>query len=164
MKTLRIILLIITGVVTIFFGVIINMFGAIGFNMNTYGQVGLNMTDYGQGAIGLIIAAPLLLAAYIMVIFKMTFTPAIVTVLGSAGYLYTIAYLNSLAAGWMPGWVTDKIAQNHLPSIYASIFLLVLCVINYFLPEKMEKRRLRRDKKVSDENRALTEDEKIMES
>jgi hypothetical protein len=154
MKTLRIILLIITGVVTVFFGVIINILGAIGFNQ----------TDYGQGSYGLLVAAPLLLAAYIMTIFKMTFTPAIVTVIGSAGYLYTIYYLNSLAAGWMPGWVTDRIAQNHLPSIYASIFLLVLCVINYFLPEKMEKRKLRRSKKFEAENRALTEDEKIMES
>ncbi|MDR0944254.1 MAG: hypothetical protein LBM41_06965 [Ruminococcus sp.] len=154
MKTLRIILLIITGIVTVFFGVIINVLGAIGFI--------LNQVDYSQGSYGLIVAAPLLLAAYIMVIFKMSITPAIFTVIGSAGYLYTIYYLNSLAAGWMPGWVTDKIAQNHLPSIYASIFLLVLCALNYFLPEKMEKRKLRRDKKISDENRALTEDEKIM--
>jgi hypothetical protein len=154
MKTLRLILLIITGIITVFYGVIINILGAVGFNM----------ADYGQGGYGLLVAAPLLLAAYIMTIFKMSFIPAIVTVFGSAGYLYTIWYLDSLAAGWMPGWATDKIAQNHMPCVFVSVFLLILCFINFFLPEKIERRRLRKAEKLTAENRDLTDDEKITNS
>jgi hypothetical protein len=136
---------------TLFFGVVINSLGAVGFFQN-------ENTDFAQGAYGLLFAAPLLAIAYILTIFKLTFTPAIITLLGSAGYIYTLHYLNTLAEGWMPRWVTDNIASNHYPSIFVSVFILILCCLNYFLPEKIDKRRNRKKAKL----RGLREEEKIL--
>ncbi|MDR0974106.1 MAG: hypothetical protein LBL80_00190 [Ruminococcus sp.] len=155
MKLLRTILLIATGIITVFFGVIINVLGAVGFFQN-------EQTEFAQGAYGILAAAPLLGIAYLLTIFKMTFIPAVLDILGSAGYIYTLHYLNSLAEGWMPRWVTDNIASNHYPSIFVSIFILIICVFNYFLPEKIDRRKKLHTARLVEEQRALREDEKIL--
>jgi hypothetical protein len=140
---------------TLFFGVLINSLGAVGFFRNPN-------PIYAEGAYGLLFAAPLLLLAWLLTVFKMSFIPAVIDIIGSAGYIYTLHYLNSLAEGFMPRWVTDNIAQNHYPSIFVSVFILILCCLNYFLPEKINKRRERRTAKHREINRGLREEEKIL--
>jgi hypothetical protein len=155
LKLFRIILLIVTGVITLFFGVVINVMGAFGFFQN-------ENPEFAQGAYGLLVSAPLLALAWLLTVFKFSLLPAVIDIIGSAGYIYTLHYLNSLAEGWMPRWVTDNIASNHYPSIFASIFILFLCCLNYFLPEKINRRHEKKSMKLREKSRALREEEKIL--
>jgi hypothetical protein len=136
---------------TLFFGVVINVLGAVGFFQN-------ENPIYTEGAYGLLVAAPLLAIAYILTIFKLSFIPAVIDIIGSVGYIHTLSYLNSLSEGFMPYWVTEKIAGNHYPSIFVSIFILILCCLNFFLPEKVNRRSVHKRIKL----RTLREDEKIL--
>jgi hypothetical protein len=158
MKVIRIVMLIFTGL----------SFAVFILFMNTIGIYKLFDEGYPKPAYGLIFAAPVMLVAYVLTFFKMTFIPAIINAIGSAGYLYAIDFINALSHGegaYIPVWVTDKILNNHLPSIVVTIFIIILCGLNFLLPETIAKRRERRRIKVAklaEQNRELTKDEHIM--
>jgi hypothetical protein len=131
--------------------------------MNIIGAVGLHNEGYGETGYGLIFSAPTLLAAYILTFRKMSIVPAVIDIIGSAGYLQSIHAIHAISIGegaFIPSWVTSDIAQNHMPSIVASMLIIVLCGFNFLLMENKEKRREKREKKL-EADRPLTESERI---
>jgi hypothetical protein len=148
LKIARRILLVLSCLSGVIFNLAVNAAGAIGFIMNGYEPVGA----------ALFISIPLLIVAFILCVKKFSVLPAIFNIIGSGFYLYSIAAVYAIPNDVVKKIYTEKLAENHLPSVIFSILLLALCVINFLLPENAAKRMMR--KRVTE--RALNDDEKIM--
>lgn len=126
--------------------------GAYAFISNGYEKCGY----------ALIISTVLLIIALISSALKKVILPLLFNILGSAGYIYALAVLSAIPNTKIPKESIERLMANHYPTVFVTVFLVVLVFLNYFSKEAVEKRAKKREEKYLELNRKLRDDEKII--
>lgn len=117
---------------------------------------------YSVCGICLFISSVLLIAASIFALLKKVLIPLIFNILGTACYIYTVSQIYSIPNTLIPKESTEPLAERHLITIIVTILLFVLTIFNFMDEKNVEKRIIKRQKKIEKQNRQLTEQEKIL--
>lgn len=130
--------------------------------LNTMGGIAFLLNNYNKCGIALFISTFFLVIALIFIKYKKSVIPFILTIIGSAFYIYTLAVLESIPNTKIPKESTEVLASKHFPTIIVTVLLTLLVVFNLFSEEACKKRSEKKAHKKAIENRELSENEKIL--
>lgn len=130
--------------------------------LNSLGGAAFIMNGYEKCGIALFASTVLLVAALIFIKFKKTLVPLILTVIGSACYIYTLAVIEAIPNTKIPKEYTEALSAKHFPTIAVTVLLILLITFNFFSEEAVRKRLEKRNLRRAEKERSLNDDEKIL--
>lgn len=130
--------------------------------LNTLGGAAFIMNGYDKCGIALFASTVLLIAALVFIKFKKTLVPLILTVFGSACYIYTLAVIEAIPNTKIPKEYTEALSAKHFPTIAVTVLLILLIIFNFFSEEAVQKRLEKRNMRRAERERSLNDDEKIL--
>lgn len=130
--------------------------------LNTLGGAAFIMNGYEKCGIALFASTVLLIAALVFIKFKKSLVPLILTILGSACYIYTLAVIEAIPNTKIPKEYTEALSAKHFPTIAVTVLLILLIIFNFFSEESVQKRYEKRMKRKAEKERSLNDDEKIL--
>lgn len=120
------------------------------------------MNDYTKCGIALFASTVLLIAALVFIAYKKTLVPLILTIFGSACYIYTLAVISAIPNTKIPKEYTDVLLAKHYPTIAVTVLLMLLIFFNFFSDEAIRERAEKKRKRLEEKERSLNEDERIL--
>lgn len=140
-----------------------------GFN-NIMGGIAILIQDYTKSAVGdysfcgtaLLISSALLIAGTVLAAFQKVWLPAVLDIIGTGFYIYTVKTFYSIPNELIPKENTEPFAERHLLTVFVTVLLTVLIFLNYFSEENTEKRNKKLAEKHDKNNRKLEDSEKIL--
>ena len=120
------------------------------------------MNGYDKCGIALFASTVLLVAALVFTKFKKSLVPLILTILGSACYIYTLAVIEAVPNTKIPKEYTEALSAKHFPTISVTVLLIMLIIFNFFSEEAVQKRLEKRNARKAERDRSLNDDEKIL--
>ena len=133
----------------------INIFGGISITV-------VNYEKYGKIGIALLISSLFLISGIVTAAFQKVWIPAVFNIIGSAAYIYTVSKLYAIPNTLIPKTQTEPLAERHLLTVIVTVLLAALTFFNFFSDKNVQKRQKLREKKITEQNRALKDDEKII--
>lgn len=133
----------------------INIFGGISI-------IVVNYEKYGKIGIALLISSLFLIAGIVIAAFQRVWIPAVFNIIGTASYIYSVSKLYDIPNSLIPKTATEPLAERHLLTVIVTVLLASLTFFNFFSEKNVQKRQKRRSQKDSEQNRALTDSEKIL--
>ena len=133
----------------------INIFGGISI-------IVVNYEKYGKIGIALLISSLFLISGIVTAAFQKVWIPAVFNIIGSAAYIYTVSKLYAIPNTLIPKTQTEPLAERHLLTVIVTVLLAALTFFNFFSDKNVQKRQKLREKKITEQNRALKDDEKII--
>ena len=130
--------------------------------LNTLGGAAFIMNGYDKCGIALFASTVLLVAALVFTKFKKSLVPLILTILGSACYIYTLAVIEAIPNTKIPKEYTEALSAKHFPTIAVTVLLILLIIFNFFSEEAVQKRLEIRNARKAERERSLNDDEKIL--
>lgn len=130
--------------------------------LNTLGGAAFIMNGYEKCGIALFASTLLLIAALVFIKFKKSLVPLILTILGSACYIYTLAVIEAIPNTKIPKEYTEALSAKHFPTIAVTVLLILLIIFNFFSEESVQKRYEKRMQRKAEKERSLNDDEKIL--
>lgn len=130
--------------------------------LNTLGGAAFIMNGYDKCGIALFASTVLLVAALVFIKFKKSLIPLILTILGSACYIYTLAVIEAIPNTKIPKEYTEALSAKHFPTIAVTVLLILLIIFNFFSEEAVQKRLEKRNARKAERERSLNDDEKIL--
>ncbi len=110
----------------------------------------------------LLLSSLFLIVATIVAFFKKVLIPLILNIIGSGFYIYTVSKIYAIPNNTLPKSATEPLAERHFLSIFVTLLLLTLIILNYFDENNVQKRINAKNKKFKTEERKLTDEEKIL--
>lgn len=129
---------------------------------NLLGGFALIDQNYEKCGYALIISTVFLISSYIFGFLKKIIPTVLLNIIGTIGYIYSIAQLNKIPNALVPRENIEKIIQNHIYTVSVTILLALLVFFNFMLDENINKRAERKLQKKDRLERALKNDEKIL--
>ena len=123
--------------------------------MNLLGGAALMLNDNEDLGVMLIISSVLFIAGGVFAVIRKNLLSLIATVPASVLVVYVIR-----AISLVPN--TDTIVYRHLPTVAVPVLTAIVLLFNFLDPEAVRKRAEKRQKRISEENRALDDNEKIV--
>lgn len=117
---------------------------------------------FNSMGIGLLFSSLFLIAAVVIAIFKKIAIPFIFNIIGSGFYIYTVSKLYAIPNTELPETVTEPLAERHLLTVIVTLLLTALVILNFFDESNVAKRINVKRRKVKQNERNLTSDEKIL--
>lgn len=111
---------------------------------------------------GLFLSSFFLITAVVIVFFKKVWLPLILNFIGSGFYIYTVSKLYGIPNTALPETVTEPLAERHLLTIIVTLLLIALVILNYFDESNITKRMKINNKQKEQNERKLTDEEKIL--
>lgn len=130
--------------------------------LNTLGGAAFIMNGYDKCGIALFASTVLLVAALVFIKFKKSLVPLILTIFGSACYIYTLAVIEAIPNTKIPKEYTEALSAKHFPTIAVTVLLILLIIFNFFSEEAVQKRFEKRNARKAERERSLNDDEKIL--
>lgn len=130
--------------------------------LNTLGGAAFIMNGYDKCGIALFASTVLLVAALVFIKFKKSIIPLILTIFGSACYIYTLAVIEAIPNTKIPKEYTEALLAKHFPTIAVTVLLILLIIFNFFSEEAVQKRLEKRNLRKAERERSLNDDEKIL--
>lgn len=130
--------------------------------LNTLGGAAFIMNGYDKCGIALFASTVLLIAALVFIKFRKTLVPLILTVFGSACYIYTLAVIEAIPNTKIPKEYTEALSAKHFPTIAVTVLLILLIIFNFFSEEAVQKRLEKKNMRKAERERSLNDDEKIL--
>lgn len=130
--------------------------------LNTLGGAAFIMNGYEKCGIALFASTVLLIAALVFIKFKKSLVPLILTIFGSACYIYTLAVIEAIPNTKIPKEYTEALSAKHFPTIAVTVLLILLIIFNFFSEEAVQKRFEKRNLRKAEKERSLNDDEKIL--
>lgn len=130
--------------------------------LNGLGGAGLYMNNYQNAGIGLFVSAVFLTASVCTLGKGRMMIPAILDIIGSAGYIYAISVLSAIPHEKIPKENVEPLIARIYPAIAVSVLIFVIVITNFFSPYQEAKRDAKRRAKWEAEQRPLSKDEKIL--
>lgn len=130
--------------------------------LNTLGGAAFIMNGYDKCGIALFASTVLLVAALVFIKFKKSLIPLILTIFGSACYIYTLAVIEAIRNTKIPKEYTEALLAKHFPTIAVTVLLILLIIFNFFSEEAVQKRLEKRNLRKAERERSLNDDEKIL--
>ena len=133
--------------------------------LNVIGGMGLMSNGYESGGICLIVSSALLLIAVILAFSKRTPISIIAAVLCAVGtilYAIPIAQLNSIPDAQVAKQDIEVLTGRIYPAIIATIFIACAIFANIMSYDNRAKRAERKEKRILEKQRPLTDEEKII--
>lgn len=130
--------------------------------LNTLGGAAFIMNDYTICGIALFASTVLLIAALVFITYKKTLVPLILTIFGTACYIYTLAVICAIPNTKIPKEYTEVLLAKHYPTIAVTVLLILLIFFNFFSEEAIRVRAEKKKKRLEEKERSLNEDEKIL--
>ncbi len=152
MKILRVITIIAAALAIIICCLFFNIAGGFAFIQNNYEKCGS----------ALIISSVFLTAALIFGIFKKVIPVIILNIIGSSGYIYTLAFLNAIPNSKVPRLNIEKLINNHIFTVFVTVLLFLLAFFNFMQAENISKRYEKKAAKKAASERKLTDEETIV--
>lgn len=121
-----------------------------------------NIDLFNSMGTGLLLSSLFLISATVIAFFKKVWITLIMNIIGSAFYIYTVSKLYAIPNSSLPKDVTEPLAERHLLTIIVTLLLITLAIINYFDESNVKKRLNVKKKKIEQNERKLTDDEKIL--
>ncbi len=162
MKTARNIVLTLTIVASIIICGFMNISAGYAFCclMEVESQENINL--FNSMGTGLLLSSLFLIIANIIAFFKKVWIPLIMNLLGSGFYIYTVSKLYAIPNSSLSKEVTEPLAERHLLTVIVTLLLIVLVILNYYDKSNIQKRINSKNKKIEQNERTLTIDEKIL--
>ena len=126
------------------------------------GGIGLALNNYENAGYSLIASAVLLTLATVFLGRGRMIVPSVLTVLGTAAYVYPIHVLHSIPHELVPKQAVEPLVMRIYPAVLVTILLSVMIVLNFFSDEQEKKREKKRLEKYDRNDRSLRDDEKIV--
>lgn len=130
--------------------------------LNTLGGAAFIMNGYDKCGFALFASTVLLVAALILIKFKKSLVPLILTIIGSACYIYTLAVIEAIPNTKIPKEYTEALSAKHFPTISVTVLLILLVIFNFFSEEAVQKRMEKRERARAEKERSLNDDERIL--
>lgn len=130
--------------------------------LNTLGGAAFIMNGYDKCGIALFASTVLLVAALVFIKFKKSLIPLILTIFGSACYIYTLAVIEAIPNTKIPKEYTEALLAKHFPTIAVTVLLILLIIFNFLSEEAVQKRLEKRNLRKAERERSLNDDEKIL--
>lgn len=142
-------------------------FAICGLFMNTVGGFSIISVNESYANIGyaLIISTVILFLALLFAFFRNIFTNILsvfFNVIGSICYIYAIAVLNGIPNAAVPKEAVEILTSRIYPSIIVTVALATAVFADVMSYERSVKRAERKSKKLHEQNRSLTDEEKII--
>ena len=160
MKKARIVTLVLCIAATAVFSGFNNIMGAIAILIQDYTNSAVG--DYSFCGTALLISSAFLITATILAAFQRVWLPAVLNIVGTGFYIYTVKTFYSIPNELIPKENTEPFAERHLMTVFVTVLLAILIFLNYFSEKNVEKRNKKRAEKHDKNNRRLNDDEKIL--
>lgn len=162
MKTAQNIVLILTIAATIIICGFMNISAGYAFCclMDVESQEYIDL--FNSMGTGLLLSSLFLIASTIIAFFKKIYIPLILNIIGSAFYIYTVSKLYAIPNSSLSKNITEPLAERHLLTVVVTLLLIALVIFNYFDKVNIEKRSKNKKKKIEQNERKLTDEEKIL--
>lgn len=159
MKKARIVTLALCITATAVFSGFYNIMGGIAILIQDYS---ISAADYSFCGTALLISSAFLIAATVLAAFQRVWIPAVLNIIGTGFYIYTVKTFYSIPNELIPKENTEPFAERHLLTVIVTVLLAVLVFLNYFSEKNTEKRNKKRAEKHDKNNRKLSDSEKIL--
>lgn len=159
MKKARIVTLVLCTAAAAVFSGFINIMGGIAILIQDYS---ISAVDYSFCGTALLISSAFLIAATVLAAFQKVWLPAVLDIIGTCFYIYTVKTFYSIPNELIPKENTEPFAERHLMTVFVTVLLAVLIFLNFFSEKNVEKRNKKRAEKHNKNNRKLKDDEKIL--
>ena len=129
------------------------------------GGIGLITNNYTEIGRALIISVILLALSLILAFFRNRYTnigSVILNIAGTFLYIYPIGVLNGIPNAQVPKESVEVLTSRIYPAISVTVLLAMVIFADVFSYERSVKRSQRKQKKISENTRALRDDEKII--
>ena len=133
--------------------------------LNLMGGIGLITNNYTEIGRALIISVILLALSLILAFFRNRYTnigSVILNIAGTFLYIYPIGVLNGIPNAQVPKESVEVLTSRIYPAISVTVLLAMVIFADVFSYERSVKRSQRKQKKISENTRALRDDEKII--
>lgn len=159
MKKARIITLVLCIASAAVFSGFNNIMGGIAILIQDYSS---SVVDYSFCGTALLISSAFLIAATVLAAFQRVWLPAVLNIIGTGFYIYTVKTFYSIPNELIPKENTEPFAERHLLTVIVTVLLAVLIFLNFFSDKNVEKRNKKRAEKHEKNNRTLKDSEKIL--
>lgn len=159
MKKARIVTLVLCIAATAVFSGFNNIMGGIAILIQDFSN---SAVDYSFCGTALLISSAFLIAATVLAAFQKVWLPAVLNIIGTGFYIYTVKTFYEIPNDLIPKTSTEPFAERHLLTAFVTVLLAVLIFLNYFSEKNTEKRNKRRAEKHDKNNRKLKDSEKIL--
>ena len=160
MKKARIVTLVLCIAATAVFSGFNNIMGAIAILIQDYTNSAVG--DYSFCGTALLISSAFLITATVLAVFEKVWLPAVMDIIGTGFYIYTVKTFYSIPNELIPKENTEPFAERHLMTVFVTVLLAILIFLNYFSEKNVEKRSKKLAEKHDKNNRRLNDDEKIL--
>lgn len=159
MKKARIVTLVLCIASAAVFSGFNNIMGGIAILIQDFSN---SVTDFSFCGTALLISSAFLIAATVLAAFQKVWLPAVLDIIGTGFYIYTVKTFYEIPNELIPKTTTEAFAERHLLTVFVTVLLAVLIFLNYFSDKNTEKRSKRRAEKHNKNNRKLNDSEKIL--
>lgn len=133
--------------------------------LNLFGGIGLIMNKYENCGICLLIAVGAFAAALTAAYFRKAAANIVSIVFNIAAtlfYIYPLGILNAIPNSQVPKASIEVLTSRIYPSVLVTVFLAVAVFADVFSYERSVKRAEKRQRRIEEKNRSLTDEEKII--
>ena len=133
--------------------------------LNLLGGIAIYSNNYQNAGVSLMISVGVLLAALIFAFFRKGIWNLLSLVFNIAGtllYIYPIGVLNAIPNSSVPRSSIEVFTSRIYPAVIVTILLLTAVFADYFSYDRAAERAKKKSEKLSERNRSLTDDEKIV--
>lgn len=162
MKTARNIILVLTIISTLIICGFINISAGYAFCCLIEVEQQQNIDLFNSMGTSLIFSSIFLITATAISCFKKVWIPFILNIIGSGFYINTVSKIYAIPHTQLPKERTEPLAERHLLTVIVTLLLIALVILNYFDKSNVEKRLNAKRKKAEQNERKLTNDEKIL--
>ena len=143
-------------------------FAVCGLFLNLLGGIGILLNadeSYAVCGNALILSVAAFALSLTAAFFRKWFTnilSIIFNIAGTAFYIYPLGILNAIPNERIPRTSIEELTSRIYPSVFITIFLVLVIFADFFSYERQVQRAEKRKKKEIQKNRALTDEEKII--
>ena len=130
--------------------------------INIAGGIALILNNYEKCGIALLISTLFLISGTVIAAFQKVWIPAVLNIIGTIFYIYTVSKLYAIPNSLIPKTKTEPLAERHLFTVIVTVLLMALTFFNFFSEKNVQKRQQRRNKIAAEKNRPLKDSEKIV--
>lgn len=133
--------------------------------LNLLGGIALYTNNYQNAGMSLIISVGVLLSALVFAFFRKGITNLLSLIFNIAGtllYIYPIAVLNGIPNSTVPRSSIELFTSRIYPAVSVTILLLTVIFADFFSYDRSAERARKKNEKLRERQRGLTDDEKII--
>lgn len=159
MKKARIVTLVLCIAAAAVFSGAVNIMGGIAILIQDFSN---SAADFSFCGTALLISSAFLIAAVVLAAFQKVWLPAVLDIIGTGFYIYTVKTFYEIPNELIPKENTEPFAERHLLTVIVTVLIAVLVFLNYFSEKNTEKRSKKLAAKLDKNNRRLEDNEKIL--